>query len=261
MSAAHAGEHGLGVTADPHPGDLVCYDFDNSNFATSHNHVGMYLGAGYMIDAPSTGDYVKIQLVSDDGDFAKLHVEWESGSVPAYVWPTEGDRVKLWGQWIWDCGHWGQGITTDQSNPQGSLIGTGDYLLPGQVEGGAPGNLRGEQTELHPMQAIVVNRKAPNRAAAPETQTDVFVSSAGTHALGEERCAARSAVAGQPISGPDFTACVNSGPFAIRMATSCQKGVSGIGAAIAGVVYAWLGAAAPATEPVATEAKAMAAAA
>ena len=32
-----------------------------------------------------------------------------------------------------------------------------------------------------------------------------------------------------------------------------------IGAAIAGVVYAWLGAAAPATEPVATEAKAMAA--
>jgi hypothetical protein len=30
----------------------------------------MYLGAGYMIDAPNTGDYVKVQLVSDDGDFA-----------------------------------------------------------------------------------------------------------------------------------------------------------------------------------------------
>src|SRR5437588_340160 len=146
-------------------------------------------------------------------DFGKLHVEWESGAVPAYVWPTEGDRVKLWGQWIWDCGHWGQGITTDQSDPQGSLIGTGDYFLPGQPPpvDWAPPDLRGEQTELHPMQAIVVNRRAPNRAAAPETQTDVFVSSAGTHALGEERCAAQSALAGQPISGPDFTACVNSG--------------------------------------------------
>jgi cell wall-associated NlpC family hydrolase len=45
------------------PGDLLLFG------ATLH-HVGMYLGAGYMIDAPNTGDYVKVQLVSDDGDFA-----------------------------------------------------------------------------------------------------------------------------------------------------------------------------------------------
>jgi cell wall-associated NlpC family hydrolase len=44
------------------PGDLLL-------FGAKLHHVGMYLGAGYMIDAPSTGDYVKIQLVSDDGDF------------------------------------------------------------------------------------------------------------------------------------------------------------------------------------------------
>lgn len=44
------------------PGDLLLFG------ATLH-HVGMYLGAGYMIDAPDTGDYVKVQLVSDDGDF------------------------------------------------------------------------------------------------------------------------------------------------------------------------------------------------
>jgi cell wall-associated NlpC family hydrolase len=45
------------------PGDLVL-------FGSELHHVGMYLGAGYMIDAPDTGDYVKIQKVSDDGDFA-----------------------------------------------------------------------------------------------------------------------------------------------------------------------------------------------
>ena len=44
------------------PGDLLL-------FGTQLHHVGMYLGAGYMIDAPSTGDYVKVQPVSDDADF------------------------------------------------------------------------------------------------------------------------------------------------------------------------------------------------
>jgi hypothetical protein len=45
------------------PGDLLL-------FGKSLHHVGMYLGAGYMIDAPTTGDYVKVQPVADDGDFA-----------------------------------------------------------------------------------------------------------------------------------------------------------------------------------------------
>ena len=38
-------------------------------FGSTLHHVGMYLGAGYMINAPNTGDYVKVQLVSDNGDF------------------------------------------------------------------------------------------------------------------------------------------------------------------------------------------------
>jgi hypothetical protein len=42
VAAARSGEYGLTVTADPRPGDLVCYDFDNSNFATSDNHIGMF---------------------------------------------------------------------------------------------------------------------------------------------------------------------------------------------------------------------------
>ena len=150
---------------------------------------------------------------AEDADYAKLHVEWESRAIPAYAWPTEGDRVKLWGQWVWDCGHWGEGIETDQKNPQGSLIGTGDYFLPGQVEGDPPHNLRGEQTELHPLQAVVVNRKVPWQAPGGEAQTDVFISNDGTHAYAEEKCAHDlSPLPGVPPSyGPDFTACANSG--------------------------------------------------
>jgi cell wall-associated NlpC family hydrolase len=45
------------------PGDLVLFG------ATLH-HVGMYLGAGFMIDAPDTGQYVKIERIATEGDFA-----------------------------------------------------------------------------------------------------------------------------------------------------------------------------------------------
>lgn len=30
------------MTLEPKPGDLVCFDWDNSNFATGDNHVGMF---------------------------------------------------------------------------------------------------------------------------------------------------------------------------------------------------------------------------
>jgi hypothetical protein len=148
---------------------------------------------------------------AQDADQGKLHVEWESRAIPAYAWPTEGDRVKMWGQWAWDCGHWGEGIQTDQQNPQGSLVGTGDYLLPGQVEGDPPPSLRGEQTELHPLQAVVVTRKEPWAAPAGQSQTDAFISNDGTHAYAEERCARDiNPLPGVPSYGPDFTACANT---------------------------------------------------
>ncbi len=45
------------------PGDLVL-------FGSDLHHVGMYLGAGYMIDAPYTGAYVRVDKVSWFGDFS-----------------------------------------------------------------------------------------------------------------------------------------------------------------------------------------------
>jgi peptidoglycan hydrolase-like protein with peptidoglycan-binding domain len=40
---ARAGRNNLTVTLEPQPGDLVCFDWDGSNFRTGENHVGMFL--------------------------------------------------------------------------------------------------------------------------------------------------------------------------------------------------------------------------
>jgi hypothetical protein len=42
VAAARAGQYGLTVTKDPKPGDLVCFDLDNTNFAGHTNHIGMF---------------------------------------------------------------------------------------------------------------------------------------------------------------------------------------------------------------------------
>ncbi len=45
--------------ADMHPGDLVFYAYNTADPSTIH-HVGIYIGAGNMIDAPYTGANVRI---------------------------------------------------------------------------------------------------------------------------------------------------------------------------------------------------------
>ena len=127
----------------------------------------------------------------------RLHVEWESGTVPMYAWPTENDRLALWGSWIWDCGHWGQGI----NDP--------DYFLPGTNENPGAAGLRGEQTEFHPVRAMVVTRQAPAQTAASETEADVFISSEGNIAHATEQCALDHPAPSTVSYGPDYTACVS----------------------------------------------------
>jgi hypothetical protein len=148
-----------------------------------------------------------------------LHVEWESGVVPTFAWPDDGDRVSVWGQWVWDCGHWGQGFDFNPpgaNDPTAPLTHNGDYLLPGQTESELNGtpeaqNIRGEQTELHPLEALVVTRANPYQAVKRESQTDAYISTRGTGAHAEQKCAHDLAPpAGQPFHGPAFTACVHN---------------------------------------------------
>ena len=62
------------------PGDLVF-------FGSPIHHVGMYIGGGYFIEAPHTGDYVKISKLATRSDFAGAR---------RYAWTTRvGDPAGL----------------------------------------------------------------------------------------------------------------------------------------------------------------------
>jgi hypothetical protein len=103
----------------------------------------------------------------------RLHFEWESATLPLFAWPTDGDRATLWGSWIWDCGHW-----------ESSANNTG-------------GSIAGEHSELHPLNAIAVNRKASYLSSTGESETDVFISSEGDGAHAVEQCA----LSHHPVTG------------------------------------------------------------
>lgn len=175
-----------GTARDPHPGggDLPqAHDWYDQNFDLRVSAATKYL----------TG------LPPSD----EVHVERESGKVPRYAWATDGDSIKLWGSWIWDCGHWGP---QDPTNP--------DFLLPGT---GEPEGIDedsdlggGESTEIHPYQAIVITRANPYVPSVGETEADVYLTTDGTRAHAEEQCASDfKPPPGLPTYGPDFSACVS----------------------------------------------------
>ena len=108
--------------------------------------------------------------------YGRLHFEWEGGTMPLFVWPSDGDRATLWGSWIWDCGHW----TTTSNNTGGTIAG--------------------EHSELHPLSAIVVSRRTPYLAANGENQSDAFISNEGNPAHAIEQCA----LSHQPATGAPY---------------------------------------------------------
>jgi hypothetical protein len=160
---------------DDAPGEHQWYDF-NSNLVPDRQD--RYLLGGSA--SAGTSNFARGET-ADGEEFRRLHFEWESGTLPFFAWPTDGDRVKLWGSWIWDCGH----------------FTTGDRTT-------------GERTEFHPLNGIVVTRRSPYRTRGNESQTDVFISNDGNLAHAVEECARTH----QPISpdsfGPDLRTCIQT---------------------------------------------------
>ena len=161
---------------DDAPGEHQWYDF-NSNLVPDRAYG--YLRGGSQ--AAGTNNFAPEDTGSRGEEFRRLHYEWESGTLPFFAWPSDGDRVKLWGSWIWDCGHWTTG-----------------------------GRITGERSELHPLNGIAVTRRAPFRTRGRESQTDVFISNDGNLAHAVEECARTH----QPISsdsfGPDLRTCIQT---------------------------------------------------
>ena len=68
-------------------------------------------------------------------EIAALEIEWENGGLPRFAWPAPDDRITVWGNHIWDCGH------------------------------GSPDDFR---TEIHPPVGWVVYRQTADADGLPE---------------------------------------------------------------------------------------------
>jgi len=207
-----------GVVRDPHtagedlPENHLSYDFD-FNVVPDPPYRGLAGGSPAANGGKGSGNWDR----TAPDEFGQLHLEWESAVIPTFAWADDGDRVGVWGQWIWDCGHWGEGFdftAPSATDPTAPLRHNGYYQTPGDTESELIGTpeakkIRGEQTELHPLEAVVVHRAKPYQAVARESQTDAFMSTRGTGAHAEERCAHdHGPPAGQPFRSPDFSACL-----------------------------------------------------
>jgi hypothetical protein len=116
--------------------------------------------------------------------------EWEVNQVPLWAWPSRGDRVRASGNWIWDCGHWGNSAADPTSLSQ--------LLIYDPIETiqdvARPGAIRGETTELHPLYEVATFRANAagrlQRAGARVLSTlDVWINGNGGPAQANEECA------------------------------------------------------------------------
>ena len=157
----------------------------------STNHLGYDWQIDIQPDKPYV-NYVGGDPVKQTGNFAastdektgSLHTEWENEAIPTFVWPSEADRVQVWGSWIWDCAHWNSNFSDN---------GAADP---------------GEKTEFHPVRAIVTQRKSRYGGSGGQTQADAFISSDGTRAHASAECA----LTHHPVDGnkydPGFKTCM-----------------------------------------------------
>jgi peptidoglycan hydrolase-like protein with peptidoglycan-binding domain len=80
VANARAGRSGLTVTLDPKPGDLVCYDWDGSNFTSGDNHVGMF----------KSGTKSSFKTIEGNVDSRCDYHSRTSGSAPGVVFVRVG---------------------------------------------------------------------------------------------------------------------------------------------------------------------------
>jgi hypothetical protein len=123
-------------------------------------------------------------------EFNQIEGEWETSKIPLWAWPSPNDRVRASGNWIWDCGHWG--------NSEADPTSLSQLLVYDPLETvqdlAKPGAIRGETTELHPMHELATYRQdaagrllsfGPHRLS----WLDVWINGAGGPAHATEECA------------------------------------------------------------------------
>lgn len=71
--------------------------------------------------------YLLSEWYDEDGH---LHCEWDTEHFPRWAWPQEGDRVKLIGRWIYDCGHPEDGKHKSELHPVKAMVAIRPDAVP-----------------------------------------------------------------------------------------------------------------------------------
>lgn len=143
-------------------------------------------------DAAYAGALGSGNINSNPRESGTIEGEWETSKIPLWARPSRGDRVRMSGNWIWDCGHWGNSAADPTSLSQ--------LLVYDPIETiqdvAAPGAIRGETTELHPMYELATYRanaagRLPGYGFRMLSRLDVWINGEGGMAQAAEECALR----------------------------------------------------------------------
>jgi hypothetical protein len=132
-------------------------------------------------------------LVARTNTSGGIHVEREAQATPTFVWPEPGDRVTVVGYWVWDCDH---------------------YITNGAETG--------EETEIHPVTALWVERARSPSSRTGEKESDLFVTTDKTEAGKHSDCAHRtkhdqSAFKACVFAEPDYVDMSGTYKFAFKL--------------------------------------------
>jgi len=83
------------------------YSFDTNTFITLDDGYRNLLASGNFGDGHEGG---------------VLEIEWEHGAIPRFARPAAFDRITVWGEHIWDCGHDEEGVRTEIHPPVGWVL-------------------------------------------------------------------------------------------------------------------------------------------
>ncbi len=135
-----------------------------------------------VVDGSVPGDDFDLEVKPDAASSFLLaagagHMEAarDSAAFPTFAWPEAGDRVQVFGSWVWDCTRW---------------------------------KPAGERTELHPFRALWVQRAVAAASPWGEAEGDLFASTDSTQAGAVADCALQAQ--GDPAA---YAACLATAPL------------------------------------------------
>jgi hypothetical protein len=154
------------------------------------SHVGYDLNFDVNV-SPGSKD-----LVARTNTSGGIHIEREAQAAPTFVWPHPGDRVTVRGYWVWDCDHFTTGT-----------------------------EVTGEETEIHPLQALWVQRASSAASRTGEAESDLFLTTDKTEAGKHADCAHKT-----KHDQAAFKYCVFAEPDSVAMNGTYTFALPGTGA-------------------------------